>query len=721
MKENSNHLTAPKSPNGGFRGLCIIAEKPSVARSIAHIVGATEKHDGFLSGNNYSVTWAFGHLITLSMPADYGFEQYNADDLPILPNPFKLSVRQIRKGKEYISDPSALKQLKVIRTCFDACDRIIVATDAGREGELIFRYIFNYLHCNKPFDRLWISSLTDKAIREGLQNLKNGSEYDNLYLSGKARSEADWLVGINASRALSLAAQKGGYSLGRVQTPTLAMICKRYLENKNFKSVPYWQIKLTLEKAGIRCQAVSETKFDNNAIARSICSAHFADGTGSLAVSKVERKAVDTEPPLLFDLTSLQKEANRKYGFSADKTLSIAQSLYEKKLITYPRTGSRYIGEDIFEEIPSLIENLQWHSIFGHYARVVREKQLNKRSVNAAKVSDHHALLITENKPGSLTANEQTIYDRIAARMLEAFSEKSVQEVQTVEFTIGEYLFKMKNTRLLVSAWRSVLNEKPEMKDDEIEQSEIPDFTQGEIVPVQSHEITQQQTKPKPLYSEATLLSAMETAGKDIADETAKAAMKDCGLGTPATRAGIIETLILREYIVREKKSLLPTEKGLAVFEIVKERKIADAEMTGSWEKALSDIESGKMNAETFHKGIEIYAGQICKELLDVSISSKSVARLTCPKCHTDNLRLYPKVAKCNECDFLVFRALCGLTLSDEELRALVSEGKTPLLKGLTAKSGKKFNARLVLNDDFTTSFAFEPNKKSNSKPKQKS
>ena len=213
----------------------------------------------------------------------------------------------------------------------------------------------------------------------------------------------------------------------------------------------------------------------------------------------------------------------------------------------------------------------------------------------------------------------------------------------------------------------------------------------------------------------------METAGKDIADETAKAAMKDCGLGTPATRAGIIETLILREYIVREKKSLLPTEKGLAVFEIVKERKIADAEMTGNWEKALADIEAGKMSPETFHKGIEIYAGQICKELLDVSISSKSVAQLTCPQCHTDNLRLYPKVAKCNECDFLVFRALCGLTLSDEELGALVAEGKSPLLKGLTAKSGKKFNARLVLNDDFTTSFAFAPNKKSNSKPKQKS
>lgn len=720
MKENSNHLTAFKSPFGGFSGLCIIAEKPSVARDIARIVGANQKQDGFLSGNGYTVTWAFGHLITLAMPGEYGFEQYNADDLPILPHPFKLTVRQIRKGKEYTADPSALKQLKIIRTCFDTCHRIIVATDAGREGELIFRYIFDYLQCQKPFDRLWISSLTDKAIREGLQNLKNGSEYDNLYLSGKARSEADWLVGINASRALSLAVHKGGYSLGRVQTPTLSMICKRFLENKNFTSVPYWQIKLTLEKKGIRCQAVSETKFEDNATARSVCVAHFAGETGSLAVSKVERKAVDTEPPLLFDLTSLQKEANRKYGFSADKTLSIAQSLYEKKCITYPRTGSRYIGEDIFEEIPSLIENLHLHPAFGNYARMLSVKTLNKRSVNTAKVTDHHALLITENKAEGLTSDEQTIYDRIASRMLEAFSEKSVQEVQLVEFHAGEHLFKSKNTRLLASGWRSILNEKSETEDDETEQTEFPNFTQGETVPVQYHEITQQQTKPKPLYNEATLLSAMETAGKDLANEEARTAMKACGLGTPATRANIIETLIVRDYVVREKKNLVPTEKGLAVFEIVKERKIADAEMTGSWEKALTDIENGKMNAEVFHKGIEVYTRQICNELLSVTFSTNATPVVHCPKCQAENLMLYPKVAKCKTCDFLVFRELCGLMLSDEQLKVLFSERKTSILKGLTAKSGKKFNARLVLNADFTTSFAFEPDKKPNAKSNRK-
>lgn len=692
---------------------CIIAEKPSVARDIARIVGATQKQDGFLSGNNYTVTWAFGHLITLAMPSEYGFEKYNADDLPILPNPFRLSVRQIRKGKEYTADPSALKQLKIIRECFDRCDRIIVATDAGREGELIFRYIFDYLHCKKPFDRLWISSLTDKAISEGLEKLKNGTEYDNLYQSGKARSEADWLVGINASRARSISAQKGGYSLGRVQTPTLAMICKRFLENKNFRSVPYWQIKLIVEKSGIRLKAVSEAKFDDSATARSVLKTYFEDKTDSLAVSKVERKAVDTEPPLLFDLTNLQKEANRKHGFSADKTLSVAQSLYEKKLITYPRTGSRYIGEDIFEEIPSLVENLQNHPVFGNYARLLSEKTLNKRCVNASKVTDHHALLITENTPSGLSKDEQTIYDCIAGRMLEAFSEKSSQEVQAVEFTAGDYRFRMKNSRLLESGWRSVLNEKPETDEDadELEQNIFPDFSEGEIVSVSSNEITQHHTKPKPLYTEATLLSAMETAGKDLADETAKSAMKDCGLGTPATRAGIIETLILREYIVREKKNLIPTEKGLAVFDIVKDRKIADAEMTGNWEKALADIEAGKMNAETFHKGIEIYAGQICKELLEQKEFIDRYKTYSCPICGNQSVRVYPKIAKCvsDDCEFKIYRELCGTLLSKEHIHSIMTNGSTPFLYGLTAKSGKKFNARLVLNPDHTTSFAFDP------------
>ena len=313
---------------------CIIAEKPSVARDIARIVGVNSKQDGYMECNSYLVTWAMGHLIALAMPETYGFSAYKADDLPIRPNTFQLVVRQVRKDKEYVSDPAALKQLKVIHFCFGKADRIIVATDAGREGELIFRYIYQYLNCKKPFERLWISSLTDKAILEGLSNLKPGSHYDNLYYSAKARSEADWLVGINASRALSIA-RKGSYSLGRVQTPTLAMVCRRYIENRDFSSVPYWKLSVHTEKEGLSIKAVGCKDYENEALAQTALAALRSQS--QLKVESVSKKVAHTSPPLLYDLTALQKEANRRHGFSADKTLSIAQSLYEKKITSYPR------------------------------------------------------------------------------------------------------------------------------------------------------------------------------------------------------------------------------------------------------------------------------------------------------------------------------------------------------------------------------------------------
>ena len=313
---------------------CIIAEKPSVARDIARIVGANGKQDGYLEGNGYLVTWAMGHLITLAMPEAYGYVAYKAEDLPIRPNPFQLIVRQVRRDKEFVSDPSALKQLKVIRSCFDKADRIIVATDAGREGELIFRYIYQYLDCKKPFERLWISSLTDKAIREGLSNLKPGSHYDNLYHSAKARSEADWLVGINASRARSIA-RRGGYSLGRVQTPILAMVCRRYIENRDFSSVPYWKLSALIEKEGVSLKTVGKEDYESEALAQTVLAALRSQSR--LKVESVARQVGHTAPPLLYDLTALQKDANSRHGFSADKTLSIAQSLYEKKITTYPR------------------------------------------------------------------------------------------------------------------------------------------------------------------------------------------------------------------------------------------------------------------------------------------------------------------------------------------------------------------------------------------------
>lgn len=685
---------------------CIIAEKPSVARDIARIVGANSKQDGYMEGSGYLVTWAMGHLIALAMPEAYGFSAYKAEDLPIRPNPFQLVVRQVRKDKEYISDPAALKQLKVIRSCFDKADRIIVATDAGREGELIFRYIYQYLDCKKTFERLWISSLTDKAIREGLSNLKPGSHYDNLYHSAKARSEADWLVGINASRALSIV-RKGGYSLGRVQTPTLAMVCRRYIENRDFSSAPFWKLSVFTEKEGMSLKAVSCKDYENEALAQTALAALRSQS--QLTVETVTRKVTHTAPPLLYDLTALQKDANRRQGFSADKTLSIAQSLYEKKITTYPRTGSRYISEDVFEEVPVLLRKIG----------MPLSNPLNRHSVDNTKVTDHHAIIPTGETPSGLSTDEITIYQMVVNRFVEAFSPDSEEERMQVRFTNGTNTFTWKACRQISLGWKTVQKGKEveaEKKEDSDEQilSSLPNLTESEVLSLVNADITEHKTKPKPLYTEATLLSAMENAGKEVEDAESKKAMAECGIGTPATRANIIETLILRDYIRRDKKSIIPTEKGLAVYEIVKDKKIANAEMTGAWELALAAIEAGKMPSDKFAQGINSYVETICEELLSLTPEQKSYPVYRCPKCGQQSVGIYAKVAKCRHetCGFHVFREVCGIHLSEDNIRDLISSGRTPILKGLTSKAGKKFNARLVLKDDYTTTFEFEQNKK---------
>ena len=682
---------------------CIIAEKPSVARDIARIVGANNKQDGYLEGNGYIVTWAMGHLITLAMPEEYGFTAYKAEDLPIRPLPFQLIVRQIRKDKEYISDPAALKQLKVIRSCFDRADRIIVATDAGREGELIFRYIYSYLNCRKPFERLWINSLTDKAIREGLSNLKPGSSYDNLYHSAKARSEADWLVGINASRALSIA-RRGGYSLGRVQTPTLAMVCRRYIENRDFASVPYWKLSAITEQEGISLKAVGNTAFDHEVTAQTALATLRRQSR--LMVKSVARKVGGTPPPLLYDLTALQKEANRRHGFSADKTLSIAQSLYEKKITTYPRTGSRYISEDVFEEIPALLRKIG----------EALPTPLNRHSVDNAKITDHHAIIPTGETPAGLLADEATIYNMVVTRFVEAFSPDSKEERMQMELTDGTNTFTWKACRPISLGWKAVQNETKEGKGEDEEQdlATLPNLKEGEELPLLSSEITEHKTKPKPLYTEASLLSAMEHAGKEVEEADKRKAMAECGIGTPATRANIIETLILRDYIRREKKSIIPTDKGLSVYEIVKDKKIANAEMTGAWELTLAAIEAGQMQAEKFTQDINAYVGTICEELLALTCVQKSYPTFCCPKCGGESVGIYAKIAKCrNEgCDFHIFREVCGTFLSEDNIRDLIFTKRTPILKGLTSKAGKKFNARLVLQEDGSTTFEFEQKKK---------
>ena len=693
--------------------IALIAEKPSVAKDIARIIGATGHNDGYLSSNGYMVTWAFGHLVQLAMPEAYGVANFRRESLPILPSDFQLIPRQVKAEKGYKADPGVLKQLKVIKEVFDKCDRIIVATDAGREGELIFRYIFHYLNCRKPFVRLWISSLTDKAIREGLDNLQPGECYDNLYLSAKSRSEADWLIGINATQALSVAAGQGVFSLGRVQTPTLMMICDRYLENKNFIPTKFWQLKASTASGGIGFTAQSTTRWEQQPEA--IAALQRAKDAGQLTVKSVERKEAAQDPPLLYDLTTLQKEANTKLNFSADKTLSIAQTLYEKKVMSYPRTGSRYISEDVFEEMPERIALLKRYPRFAGYAAGLDGATLNRRSVNDGKVTDHHALIVTENLPGELSKDERAIYEMVAGRMLEAFSGKCVKDVTTALLSAGDTDFTVKGAVMKEAGWRAVFSEQDTEDEDT---ATLPPFQEGQTLPLSGVDLLEKQTKPKPLHTESSLLAAMENAGKELENAELKASMKDAGIGTPATRAAIIETLFARQYIVREKKNLVPTDKGLVVYRIVKDKKIADVEMTGMWETALAKIEAGGMDANTFRKGIEVYAGQITAELLSVHLSIAGEETCPCPKCGNGRILFYPKVAKCSnvDCTLTIFRNKCDKQLTDKQIVELVTKRKTGLIKGFKGKNGKSFDASLVLDEQFNVAFSF-PEKKG--KPKK--
>ncbi|WP_418895143.1 DNA topoisomerase III [Limibacterium fermenti] len=692
-----------------------IAEKPSVAKSIAAILGATHKKDGYMEGNGWAVTWAFGHLVGLAMPEAYGITSFQRENLPILPQEFTLVPRQIKEGKEYKNDPGVMKQLNVIKELFSKADGIVVCTDAGREGELIHRYIYSYLQCNKPCQRLWISSLTDKAIKEGFQNLKPGSDYDNLYLSAKARSQADYIVGINASQALSIAAGRGVWSLGRVQTPTLAMICSRYLENKDFKPQTYFRLKLHTEKDATLFAVLSADKYDSRPAADEAL--QQVKATGTVRVAGVEKKEVKQEPPLLYDLTTLQKEANSKHGFSAEKTLNIAQTLYEGKKISYPRTGSRYISSDVLEEIPHLIATLKNHPRFGNYASGMESIALNTRCVNDKKVTDHHALIITGDPADGLTGDERTIYNMVAGRMLEAFSNHCIKENTTVSLDAGGVHFTAKGSVTLLPGWRSVFNATDEETQDE-DIITLPALAGGDILSVPDTEVLEKQTKPRPLHTEASLLSAMESAGKKCENEEEREAMKDAGIGTPATRSAIIETLFAREYIVREKKSLVPTNKGLVVYLAVKDKKIADVAMTGAWELALNKIGSGEMDAVTFHRSIEVYASQITAELLEITFEQNdNRPGCPCPKCRKGQVVFYPKVAKCNNghCRLTVFRGIAKKELTDTQLTSLLTNGATPMIKGfVSSKTGNTFEAAVVFDAEYKTVFKFPENKKGN-------
>ncbi len=682
--------------------ITILAEKPSVAREIARIVGAMRREEGYFTGNGYHVTWALGHLVQLAMPDGYGVKGFRRDSLPVIPERFELIPRQVKTDKGCKADAAAVKQIKVITKLWNDSEGIIVATDCAREGELIFRYLYAYIGCTLPFQRLWISSLTDAAIRKGLKELKDGHEYDNLYLAAKARSEADWLVGINGTQALSVAAGRGTYSVGRVQTPTLAMVCKRFWENRRFQPEPVHQLHFTVPSVNasevVKFASVEKWKDKEeaatlyNKVKEQMCA----------TIVKVEKKEKVENPPLLYDLTTLQKEANTKHGFTAEQTLDLVQKLYEAKLVTYPRTSSRYIPEDVFAEVPMLFNRLASHLSFAD--KVKSMDGLNRRSVDASKVTDHHALLVTPNRPLALYKNEQLIYDMIVGRMIETFSPECVKDTTTVRAECEGVAFEAKGCIVRKAGWRSVYGE-------DREDTVLPDWKEGDTLSMNGCTMSSGMTRPKPLHTESTLLAAMETAGREgVEDEEARQALKDCGIGTPATRAAIIETLLRREYMVRVKKSLVPTEKGLALYSIVKEMDIADVEMTGRWESELAEIEKGRTPHEAFLRDIEGYTRKITTELLACDkIFGHKASGYACPKCGTGTMQFYGKVVRCDnpDCALPVFRQIAGRTLTDTEMTDLLANGKTGVLSGFKSKQGKPFSAAVAFDADFNTKFIF--------------
>lgn len=702
----------------------IIAEKPSVAKEIAHIVGADKREEGYMQGNGYFVTWAFGHLVQPAMPETYGMKGFHAENLPVIPDPFVLVPRQVKTENVYKPDAGVLAQIKIIGKLFDSSERIIVATDAGREGELIFRYLYAYLDCRKPFDRLWISSLTDTAIREGLLNLRDGKEYDNLYHAAKARSEADWLVGINGTQALTIAAGRGTYSVGRVQTPTLGMVCERYWENKRFESKPFWQVHFGVVDAdsGNILKFTSANRWTDKATATDIY--NKVKDTGSAIITKVATKRKVEKAPLLYDLTTLQKEANSQHGFTAEHTLSIAQKLYEAKFITYPRTSSRYISDDVFATLPKLFKNLENHSEYGEKVKLLPgSEDYSKNSVNAAKVTDHHALLITENAAIGLFKDEKIVYDMILCRMIEAFSADCIKDITSVSAQVDhEVEFGISGSIIRQTGWRAMsLKEKNKRQDkdadatdNEIKEQVIPNWQEGQHITLSGCTITEGKTKPKPLHTESTLLAAMETAGKEIEDDTMRQAMKDSGIGTPATRAAIIETLLKREYMVRQQKKLVPTEKGLALHSVVKNMAIANVEMTGKWEAELAKIERGEASADGFTHSIEGYTREITAELLGCDrLFSHKDSGCQCPKCKHGTMQFFGKVVRCSnkECGMPVFKQVAGKLLTDADITDLLTKGKTRMLNGFTSKQGKSFSAAIAFDENFNTKFVFAERK----------
>lgn len=732
--------------------ITIIAEKPSVGVEYAKITGCRTRQDGYFEGGRLNgepcrVTWALGHLLELSEDESTKALHWKAENLPVVPERFTLAPRA---GKDRKPDPGYLKQLKVIEKLFEETDVIVNGGDAGREGEVIQRWIYDYLcernpRCRKPTKRLWISSLTDDAIRDGLKNLLPGEDFVPLYEAGMARAVADWLVGINATEALTLAVKKANpsekrvFSLGRVQTPILALVCSRYLENKAFKPVPFWTVKLTSESRGFTFSVDSDKRFDSYGAAEAVTK---RAAVGLLTVTGAEHKNRTIEPPLLHDQTSIQQEAAKRYDMTPEETLATVQKLYEAKLVTYPRTGSRFIPKDVLNTIPERLKNLAANAqdpaikAAATMMSTIGAGSLGRRSVNDGKVTDHHALLVEKTPPGDLSGKELKIYNLIAERMLEAFAAPCQCDVLAVKFSCADEAFSASATRIVKSGWKAVRGEvlTEETDDGKEPEKKLPELAVGDTLVVKKAETVQGQTKPKPIYTYDSLLEAIKTAGKDSDDDDIKAAMQNIGIGTAATRAGILKILFdVRKYIKKEGKKVIPTETGLEVYNLVKEMAIADVAMTGRWEIALTMIAEGKMRSGDFEKKIRMFTGQITSQILGSSVSGgfarvAEAENITCPLCGATMKVWDTNVACINKaCGLSAMRTIAGKTLGPSMMKNLLENGKTGLIKGFKNKEGKSFDARLKLviiekegRKYGNTQFVFDDKKFNNKKPWKK-
>ncbi len=713
----------------------VIAEKPSVARDLADALpGTFENHDSYLESDDTVITFAVGHLVELINPEEYDerFKKWRMADLPILPEEFRLHAR----------DKKAEKQLKVIHKLLkrDDVTRIVNACDAGREGELIFAYIYETSGVDKPVERLWISSMTKQAIREGFEKLRPGEQLRPLEAAARSRSEADWLVGMNATRAATIRGRAwvgGVVSLGRVQTPTLALMVKREREIQAFVPEPYWLVHAQFDPRyeGLWFEG-EETRLKDGKRADEIATkVSGADGL----VESVERKEQSERAPLLYDLTSLQRDANRRYGFSARRTLSAAQSLYEdKKAITYPRTSSRWLSGDLVSQLKPTAATLEPIPDYAEAARYVLGLQQLPlgRVVNDSKVSDHHAIIPTdvEHELDRFSPDERRIFDLVARRFLAVFHPPARYARTTIVTLVEEERFRSRGKITLEAGWRGVYGlesdedkkARQQEEDSEDESAELPPLEQGQSVKCVVAEVEAKETKPPPRYTEATLLSAMETAGKLIDDEELREAMKESGLGTPATRAETIETLIRREYIERASKDLTPTPKGLQVITMLEEHPLTSPELTGDWEKRLTDIEHGTDDRGKFIKDIEEFTRATVEQIAALDKEKLRPERVElglCPRCGAETGEIIKENSKaygCTSwksreetgCGFVIWKRVAGRTLTPEIARQLLEEGKTKeVISGFKSRAGKPFRARLVLNDEGKVEFDFPARK----------